>query len=1091
MEKPHPLRSPVRSRPPLLRAFTISSIPVSPAEGSHVKNGRHMFKAPLKLKFSLSAKSSAWRLEDDTDAEAPLHNYLDEVPYGYTPGGLYFMNSIGTSTRKISSRLVNGTNTEESSKHSSSSEGSDLSINYRKTSAIVKLARKLSQRRERKAQSTPERVQCRSQSLENIPSPPEGFQGAINNNSAPIKSPRLYRTMSLNHRPSPRPRLTSAENRFSGSNRGKVGLLVHRNPVNTRSRDWFDDFLLYFPDLKEKLRKRKESNIDALIDSIVCQDIEDVRTILETEDIDVNRLNEEGFAPLDFAVLLGFYDIAKLLQAYGAQESPRLQSSFFEKHLKMLINEAEHKVEDLTLSVIHSNNSNNSEFKETERQLKEWEWTRLILRRMLIGLNNSALPGQPVSVTLSVASEDSLLVRFTEPVNNDVIFTKYRIQWSRNENFNPLEGEYVLTDVRCLEYTIPHLQKSVLYHVRVACGNIKGCGAWLGSTPPSSMPSSWHEIDDSKPRFQGRLSIIDDLFSRVWMSHERIPAHHSNDTKRPRSGNYDNVYDIFSNMTWLLIGEGTMSPKSRRKESVKKSLSKYTNIFFQSTPKFVKNMKRGVYLAAILYTSDDRVLVTFDDNIPTIEVDDNYPPTFLQDFCWLMKIACTWKDVKKLKLEVEKNPASTSVLFRCKLLNAVDAFQTALGKPNLGQLHYKPVKDRNGSTVIVTVNYINEKVEYFQQSSKSLERGMYIGYLKLRTFVDAIHVVVNESCPNVLPHVKIRDNPNVSREEWQWLQSMDTFGERTYEPTKTAHEFQLLVARAAEILMEEVGVSKDASKLHRIYDREVVELDENVTFLIVFPPPEDVCSAPGQVDTLTPRKKYISLPVQTFEMIHMCTYQSDFISHYSRLSSVLDMDSVLAQQSLREAFSSGELEKAKLRQVQLMEFQRELDETWKGMRWILDALHYARDRQVRGGIPLVEVFKFSPCHMRKVGSTEGLNSHHKEGVVKVFSTRETGLPAGAEVTLRITPLTTASEVVAMVIRELEKTCEERKKCCQSIHKDAYRNYCLVAVVGSQEKYFQDEFKPLELQNPWKRGKLFVRLKTSAMAATNFGQFTSV
>ena len=44
-----------------------------------------------------------------------------------------------------------------------------------------------------------------------------------------------------------------------------------------------------------------------------------------------------------------------------------------------------------------------------------------------------------------------------------------------------------------------------------------------------------------------------------------------------------------------------------------------------------------------------------------------------------------------------------------------------------------------------------------------LPRGLYIGYLKLRTFVDAIHVVVQENCPNVLPHVKIRDNPNVSR----------------------------------------------------------------------------------------------------------------------------------------------------------------------------------------------------------------------------------------------------------------------------------------------------------------------------------------
>ena len=32
----------------------------------------------------------------------------------------------------------------------------------------------------------------------------------------------------------------------------------------------------------------------------------------------------------------------------------------------------------------------------------------------------------------------------------------------------------------------------------------------------------------------------------------------------------------------------------------------------------------------------------------------------------------------------------------------------------------------------------------------------------------------------------------------------------------------------------------------------------------------------------------------------MYTYQQEFICHYSRLSSVLDMDSVISQQSLRE-----------------------------------------------------------------------------------------------------------------------------------------------------------------------------------------------
>lgn len=51
----------------------------------------------------------------------------------------------------------------------------------------------------------------------------------------------------------------------------------------------------------------------------------------------------------------------------------------------------------------------------------------------------------------------------------------------------------------------------------------------------------------------------------------------------------------------------------------------------------------------------------------------------------------------------------------------------------------------------------------FKRCACTIFRGLYIGYLKLRTSVDAIHVVVQENCPNVLPHVKIRDNPNVSR----------------------------------------------------------------------------------------------------------------------------------------------------------------------------------------------------------------------------------------------------------------------------------------------------------------------------------------
>ena len=54
-----------------------------------------------------------------------------------------------------------------------------------------------------------------------------------------------------------------------------------------------------------------------------------------------------------------------------------------------------------------------------------------------------------------------------------------------------------------------------------------------------------------------------------------------------------------------------------------------------------------------------------------------------------------------------------------------------------------------------------------------------------------------------------------------------------------------------------------------------------------------------------------------------------------------------------------------------------------------------------------------------------------------------------------------------------------------------RDFCLVAVSGLKEKCFPDEFKPLELQNPWRKGKLYIRLRSEALAASRSGQFTSV
>lgn len=95
---------------------------------------------------------------------------------------------------------------------------------------------------------------------------------------------------------------------------------------------------------------------------------------------------------------------------------------------------------------------------------------------------------------------------------------------------------------------------------------------------------------------------------------------------------------------------------------------------------------------------------------------------------------------------------------------------------------------------------MQEKLAYHRRSRKCLSPGLYLGYLKLYTSVDQIRMLVSHKHPNVLCHVKIRDNGHVSRydafmvvlclrmslyvcnnymclfrrEEWQWLQSLSS-----------------------------------------------------------------------------------------------------------------------------------------------------------------------------------------------------------------------------------------------------------------------------------------------------------------------------
>ena len=142
--------------------------------------------------------------------------------------------------------------------------------------------------------------------------------------------------------------------------------------------------------------------------------------------------------------------------------------------------------------------------------------------------------------------------------------------------------------------------------------------------------------------------------------------------------------------------------------------------------------------------------------------------------------------------------------------------QSALGIHDLGQFHHAPVvDDASGATLLVCVRSLDDAKAFDSThvrwtslkkaqaranatsaaasvvdvagagphpdgrrslldvahamivqrhvSAHLLPRGLYVGLLQLRSGRDSISVLVSGHQPNVLPYVKVRDNPNVTR----------------------------------------------------------------------------------------------------------------------------------------------------------------------------------------------------------------------------------------------------------------------------------------------------------------------------------------
>ncbi|XP_041818616.1 uncharacterized protein ankfn1 isoform X2 [Chelmon rostratus] len=724
----------------------------------------------------------------------------------------------------------------------------------------------------------------------------------------------------------------------------------------------------YFFGKTDRLRKASTmQGSDCIFEAVEQQDLDTVQILLyqfSAEELDLNTPNSQGLTPLDIAIMTNNTPIAKLLLKAGGKESPHFVSvESREAHLSSLVVEAEQRAADLAAQAQRDGLS--LEACHKDKQLRAWEWRSKLYKRMRTGFQHARAPEAPSMVRLSVSSSTTLTVTFQEPqCLNSTVVTKYRVEWSCLKDFSLLAGEIVLDNLQTLKCIISSLTTGRLYYVRVSAYNMKGWGPPASSLPPSAAPSNWRESDGREPRRRGHIEAMERLLQQVRATH-----------------------------THYCCGDASKLQNPSRKQSVSRSLKH----LFNSSNKFVKTLKRGVYLAAVFYHKDS-LLVTAEDQIPIVEVDDSYSSSLMQDFLWFTKLSCMWEDVRWLRQSMSVSMSSSSTLqARHKMLSAAGQLQSLLGTHNLGRVHYEPIKDRHGNVLLVTIRdtesqhslfsgkwmqvtklqsqrkslstpeepyaldiliiTIQDILAYQRRSTHRLAPGLYLGYLKLSSSVDQIKVLVSQRTPNMLCYTRIRDNANVSREEWDWIQTLSAAGEKESDeagPRPESHAPLLYYELQTGIksLLKHLNLPLHQARHFRLYSQEVVELGHGVSFLLLLPAADNVCSAPGQSNPYTPLSGFLHLPLQMFELVHFCTYKEKFISLYCRLSSVLDLDALITQQALREAITDSEVATAKQRHQLILDYIQQLDEMRRDLRWITDALQYARYKQPRGGVPI-------------------------------------------------------------------------------------------------------------------------------------------
>ncbi|XP_029946235.1 ankyrin repeat and fibronectin type-III domain-containing protein 1 [Salarias fasciatus] len=687
----------------------------------------------------------------------------------------------------------------------------------------------------------------------------------------------------------------------------------------------------------------------------------------------VNRVSEQGLVPLDVAALTHNSPLLHVLTKAGARHNPVLcRPAEWALKLDALVALAGKRVEERRTELVKKAGAGPQAQADAQRHVRLWRLRLQLYCRMRENFHSTELPSSPCHVSILVTSTSSLLVMIKEPEGNNMgLITRYRVEWSTSASFKRVLGSAQVTETKNPSFIIKGLTAGVHYFVRASAYNVKGWGPPQYSSPVSAAPSSWRECIGVKSQIRNHECLVKKLLEDAKESHFR---------------------------GYFIESSKPQSPSKRL------SMSRGIKQLFQSATKFVRLLQRGVYLATVFYHKEN-ILVTAEDQIPLVEI-QCCSTSITHDFLWFAKLSCAWHQVPWLQQGLSSAHSSPSSLLqnRHNILRAVSQLQSSLGTVDLGQVYYEPLKDRQGNVLLVTLKefssppsppdpplhwmplarleknrsrtpllpeptamdmlyeQLKEKLSFHRHSTQWAQSGLYVGILKLCSSVEQIRVLVPQRLPNLLCHTRVRHNAHVSREEWTWLQShvytanngsaqnlLSSEDESLVENSSLVDFIRSLRAAVAHLLTK-LNIPLYRAYQYGVYTRELLQFGEKLSMLLLLPPSEDFSSSYWPL--VGTKEPGLTMPLQIFELVHFWTYERDFLSQYCQAWVRLELDTHLAQQALREALDTKEVQEARERLNHITELSHRLDVVWRDARWIMDCLQCVRSKQWVGAVPL-------------------------------------------------------------------------------------------------------------------------------------------